>query len=695
MSGTRPNRNIGALQVGTLRYDRSSLPPNGSGIVTVNQRGEIGVTNQLDLSTGTFQASAATISQLKTNDISANVINTISIVTSSITITGGSALDQLNVGGDANISGTVYAGSLKSADGLVVSAGGASITGNIAIDGAAVFSGGVTFDENVWFKKDIKILGNIEDVDVQVGEYIVMDRSLSKQVLAGGHNINHDFGTHVLDVSGTARFTKGLTVSTGGVTITAGGMVVQSGMLEVVTGGLRVNGGSTLAGTTFTGSANFQAGASITGNVNVTGAVNATSIGISGNIAIPTGNIIMTSGGITTGRLTVLNSGGADISGNMVVNGTATIGKPTGKRIAINPEGTTTIMDIYDASNNLFVSFIDDASTNRMELHGPLKFINYNGGNGSISNKNPPAIYWSDDGLPDTGINHPGNGQLSLLTAGATQMHITTSGVTVTGLLQSRGGASIAGGATITGAVDVSGSLTVRRGNLVKFGLAIDNSGAVVADGATIYGNLAVSTPGIITGFGIVPIGSITMFGGGAAPLGWLLCNGTNVSRLVYSALFGIIGTTYGGGDGVFTFTLPNFNGRSPLGVGAGTGLSTRAIGSTGGVETHTLTAGEMPAHTHGFSGSTDISGAHQHGVSISLPTSNSGSPPVPVQAQWSYGTIDNGGNTFTNPSGTGFTTVAGAHSHTFSGTSNSTGGGGAHQNMHPFLAINFIIRAF
>ncbi len=93
-------------------------------------------------------------------------------------------------------------------------------------------------------------------------------------------------------------------------------------------------------------------------------------------------------------------------------------------------------------------------------------------------------------------------------------------------------------------------------------------------------------------------VGQIELFGFGFAPRGWAFCNGQLLSIADNSTLFELIGTIYGG-DGQNTFALPNLNGRVALGVGAGPGLSTVVLGETGGTETATLVAANVPAHSH------------------------------------------------------------------------------------------------
>ncbi len=93
-------------------------------------------------------------------------------------------------------------------------------------------------------------------------------------------------------------------------------------------------------------------------------------------------------------------------------------------------------------------------------------------------------------------------------------------------------------------------------------------------------------------------IGTIMLFGFDFAPRGWAKCDGQLLPVSQNSALFSLLGTTYGG-DGRTTFALPDLRGRVPLGAGHGAGLSMHAIGSRGGVESMTLMQANMPSHTH------------------------------------------------------------------------------------------------
>lgn len=101
----------------------------------------------------------------------------------------------------------------------------------------------------------------------------------------------------------------------------------------------------------------------------------------------------------------------------------------------------------------------------------------------------------------------------------------------------------------------------------------------------------------------IVPVGTVVPFAGSKAPNGWLLCDGAAINRVAYAPLFEVVSETYGSGDGSTTFNLPNLRGRTAIGSGENTGLTSRALGQTLGAENHVLTVGEMPNHAHAGNG--------------------------------------------------------------------------------------------
>ncbi len=165
--------------------------------------------------------------------------------------------------------------------------------------------------------------------------------------------------------------------------------------------------------------------------------------------------------------------------------------------------------------------------------------------------------------------------------------------------------------------------------------------------------------------------GEIRMYGGAAAPAKWLLCNGAAVSRTTYDNLFAIISTTFGAGDGSTTFNLPDMQGRIPVGAGSGAGLTARTLADTGGTETHQLTTSELPAHNHTFNQS-DITA-----------TSHGGNP------GWYLGFGDDGGRPEAYFQAQTQNSLTSYHNDTIGSTGNDT----AHENMPPFLALNYIIR--
>jgi microcystin-dependent protein len=173
-------------------------------------------------------------------------------------------------------------------------------------------------------------------------------------------------------------------------------------------------------------------------------------------------------------------------------------------------------------------------------------------------------------------------------------------------------------------------------------------------------------------GNNLIPSGTITMYGGSVAPSGWLLCNGSAVSRTTYSALFAVLSTSFGTGDGSTTFNLPDLRGRVPVGLGQGSGLTNRTIGSSGGAETHTLSQNEIPSHTHTLSDP-----GHRH-------SSNAGGDFISGGIGTSANVSTGGGSYVLSTQTTSSTTGI---------SINSTGGGASHNNMQPFQVINFIIK--
>jgi len=154
-------------------------------------------------------------------------------------------------------------------------------------------------------------------------------------------------------------------------------------------------------------------------------------------------------------------------------------------------------------------------------------------------------------------------------------------------------------------------------------------------------------------------VGEIRMFGGNFAPSGWAFCNGALLPIAENEVLYTLMGTTYGG-DGLSTFALPNLQSRIPIHVGPGF-----VLGQTGGQETVTLTNNQIPVHSH-------------------IPQANSGpgNQASPANGVWAQSTL-------------GQYSSAVPSVNMDPSTMSVVGGSQPHDNMMPFLAVNFIISLF
>jgi microcystin-dependent protein len=205
--------------------------------------------------------------------------------------------------------------------------------------------------------------------------------------------------------------------------------------------------------------------------------------------------------------------------------------------------------------------------------------------------------------------------------------------------------------------------------NLSRFLLIL--FAVMLPPGAAAFAQTATPTPTATPHHGtFMPIGAVQAFAG-VPPAGWLLCSGAQVSRTTYAALFGVISTTYGAGDGSTTFNLPDLRGRAIIGTGTGTGLTPRTLADTLGNETHTITVTELPSHNHGV---TDP--GHTHGP--------------PAGGSTFYWTVGTG--TGAVGGGTASKAVANTGSATTGITTNNTGGGAAMGIMQPSIALYYYI---
>jgi len=202
-------------------------------------------------------------------------------------------------------------------------------------------------------------------------------------------------------------------------------------------------------------------------------------------------------------------------------------------------------------------------------------------------------------------------------------------------------------------AASVTGTLTgtaAKTGAFVNLTTgAVTNTGSL-SSGTTSLGGLTTTDTST---FDFLPTGMICWITPGQDGTGWLECGGQAISRTTYATLFSTIGTLYGVGDGSTTFNVPDMSRRTLIGAG-GTAVSGPAntVGATGGAESHTLSSSEMPAHNH-------TATANNFLINVS----------------------DGGG-------------IGGYISVTYP-ASTSTGGGGAHDNMQPSIALFCVIKSY
>jgi microcystin-dependent protein len=218
-------------------------------------------------------------------------------------------------------------------------------------------------------------------------------------------------------------------------------------------------------------------------------------------------------------------------------------------------------------------------------------------------------------------------------------------------------------------------------------------SAKFTATGMEVPGTLAV-TGALSGGTGqLVPTGTVLDYAGATEPTGFLFCYGQAISRATYAALFAVLGTTYGSGDGTTTFNVPDLRGRVIAGqddmggvsadrlTGAAGGVNGDTLGAAGGAETHALTEAQLATHTHTAS-VTDPGHTHTVVAPVSRDKIFVTTDGVPSGDVWG----DNSGGSSTTESSQSATTG-------ITVSNANTGSGSAHNNVQPTLVLNKIIK--
>lgn len=325
------------------------------------------------------------------------------------------------------------------------------------------------------------------------------------------------------------------------------------------------------------------------GNANTWGTINNSNLSLIDSKFGVTASIVTTGGTVT---LTAVQQDSAviEISGTLASNAT----------VIFNTGGTWTIHNITTGAFSLTVKLA--ASTGTLVPQGASLNVFNNG----------------TDILPGNGFGNEvavaAAGTTNVLGAGGTFVQITGSGQTITSL-------GSAPNAKKYVRFTAGNTLTYNATSLIlpsgtNIATAAGDTAIVLSDAS---GNARVVQYQKADGTALVvpaaadpiPIATVLNYAGSVAPARWLLMHGQAISRSTYSALFGVIGTTYGSGDGSTTFNIPDGSGRVIAGAdnmsgsaegnitSGGSGINGSALGAIGGLQNHTNTTGEMAAHSH------------------------------------------------------------------------------------------------
>jgi len=317
----------------------------------------------------------------------------------------------------------------------------------------------------------------------------------------------------------------------------------------------------------------------------------------------------------------------------------------------------------------------------------------YFGGSASSLTNNGNVIITTD-------ADDDGSGAVQVLSGATTVMTVANDGnISTTGSISSNGNISTVGTLAAAGiklpfAFEPNPEYVGSPGNYISFGHTGFSEDFIGYKGNTFYfkdsqSGIDASEPNVVVGGRVkdktgylAPVGTITMFAGSTAPEGWLICDGSSVNSTSYSDLYSVIGTTYGGNSS--NFNLPNLKGKVAVGRDA-SDANFNVLNAQGGAKTHTLTTAEMPSHYHTVDPPntwTDTKGEHTHSISYDHTDG------------WNGSTLDGDSDRGLNAAMS--TSSAGNHYHSVDigmFNSGSSGSGAAHNNLQPFIVLNYIIK--
>jgi microcystin-dependent protein len=387
-----------------------------------------------------------------------------------------------------------------------------------------------------------------------------------------------------------------------------------------------------------------------------------------------------------------------DIWGLNLVS-TLSTGKGSGILLTNNSNGGRSFA-IYSKGNQK-LSFTDIASTNTefltLDQNGSLELGNNNKSHISVKGLS---------GYIGLGTNNP-TSKLHILNSGNENVVIENSGTTILSdanlsIVQSGGtGSNISSLKLINNNQQVGINLT-KQGNLSLSQQKINGNNIVdmsqnkltIRSDGDIEVNQNMNVLGKVkeNGFDLLPVGTILPYAGESAPGGYLMCNGAEYDISLYPRLYQVIKDLYGKLSNPNLFKVPDLRCRFPVGVGSsvlGRGninslgqdnATSKNIGTSGGAEKVKLINTEMPTHRH--TGDTNQAGAHTHTLKYYNDDFNE------MGGNWDTVSFANDSNSFR---GEARTTSAGQHIHSF--TTSDEGGGQPHENLPPYLAINYIIK--